>query len=130
MNTKTIEIKNKILLFFFCRFIQQEVQNLLHEIERRDNEYRRLNTQATNNEQQLEKTSGKLQSIESKSIIQAKEIKVRYKNLQCHNLLYYYEYERKKEDFQLILFSFRIIKLIKSKTVLFNMQQDRCPCKE
>ncbi|CAF3543247.1 unnamed protein product [Adineta steineri] len=57
------------------QFIQQEVQNLLHELERRDNECRRLSTQATNSEQKLEKTSDKLQSIESKSIIQAKEIK-------------------------------------------------------
>jgi hypothetical protein len=67
---------------FVCfRFIQQEVQNLLHEIERRDNEYRRLNTQAINNEQQLEITSDKLQTIENKSLTQAKEIKVRYLNL-------------------------------------------------
>ncbi|CAF1297029.1 unnamed protein product, partial [Adineta steineri] len=57
------------------QFIQQEVQNLLHELERRDNECRRLSTQATNSEQKLEKTSDKLQSIESKSITQAKEIK-------------------------------------------------------
>ncbi|CAF1282565.1 unnamed protein product, partial [Adineta ricciae] len=57
------------------QFIQQEVQNLLHELERRDNECRRLSTQATTNEQQLEKTSDKLQSIESKSVLQAKEIR-------------------------------------------------------
>ncbi|CAF1254316.1 unnamed protein product [Rotaria magnacalcarata] len=57
------------------QFIQQEVQNLLHELERRDNECRRLNTQATNSEQKLEVTSDKLQSLESKSLIQAKEIK-------------------------------------------------------
>lgn len=95
--------------FFLFRFIQQEVQNLLHEIERRDNEYRRLNTQATNNEQQLEKTSGKLQSVESKSLIQAKEIKVRYE-------------EERTKDFLNNPFFIRIIKLIKSKLVLLNMQ--------
>ena len=61
---------------FLFRFIQQEVQNLLHEIERRDNECRRLNHQAINSEQQLEKTSDKLQTVESKSITQAKKIKV------------------------------------------------------
>jgi septal ring factor EnvC (AmiA/AmiB activator) len=63
---------------YVFRFIQQEVQNLLHEIERRDNECRRLNHQAMSSGQQLEKTSDKLQSIESKSLTQAKEIKVRY----------------------------------------------------
>jgi chromosome segregation ATPase len=63
---------------FNCsRFIQQEVQNLLHEIERRENECRRLNNQAMSSEQQLEKTSDKLQSIETKSSIQSKEIQVR-----------------------------------------------------
>lgn len=71
---------------YFCRFIQQEVQNLLHELERRDNECRRLSTQATTSEQQLEKTSDKLQSIESKSVLQAKEIRVRI-----------YHYERRKK---------------------------------
>ena len=60
----------------YFRFIQQEVQNLLHEIERRDNECRRLNHQAINSEQKLEKTSDKLQTIESRSVTQAKEIKV------------------------------------------------------
>jgi hypothetical protein len=64
---------------FVCfRFIQHEVQNLLHELERRDNECRRLSTQATNSEQQLGKTSDKLQTIETKSLVQEKEIKVRY----------------------------------------------------
>jgi len=77
--TKKIEFVNKIFLYF--RFTQQEVQNLLDEIERRDNQYRRLNTLAINNEQQLEKTSDKLQTIESKSLIQTREIKVRYLNL-------------------------------------------------
>ncbi len=72
-----IELAKKRIFVYF-RFIQQEVQNLLHEIERRDNEYRRLNTQAINHEQQLEKTSDKLQSIENKSLIQTKEIRVRY----------------------------------------------------
>ncbi|CAF1200319.1 unnamed protein product [Rotaria sordida] len=57
------------------QFIQQEVQNLLHELERRDNECRRLNTQAINSGQQLEITSDKLQTVENKSLIQAKEIK-------------------------------------------------------
>ncbi|CAF3709392.1 unnamed protein product [Rotaria sp. Silwood1] len=57
------------------QFIQQEVQNLLHELERRDNECRRLNTQAINSEQKLEITSDKLQSLENKSLMQAKEIK-------------------------------------------------------
>lgn len=62
--------------FFSFRFIQQEVQNLLHELERRDHECRRLNNQATTNVQQLEMTSDKLQSLESKSSIQAKQIEV------------------------------------------------------
>ena len=65
-------------VMYAFRFIQQEVQNLLHEIERRDNECRRLNHQAMSSGQQLEKTSGKLQTIETKSLTQAKEIKVRY----------------------------------------------------
>ena len=49
-------------------FIQQEVQNLLHEIERRDNECRRLNNQAVTSEQKLEKTSDKLQTVETKKL--------------------------------------------------------------
>ena len=80
--------------FDFCRFIQQEVQNLLHELERRDNECRRLSTQATTNEQQLEKTSDKLQSIESKSVLQAKEIRVR---------IHYYERGEKLFIWQITL---------------------------
>jgi hypothetical protein len=64
--------------FLYFRFIQQEVQNLLHELERRDNECRRLNTQAMNNGEKLEKTSDKLQTLENKSSIQTKEIQVRY----------------------------------------------------
>ena len=58
------------------RFIQQEVQNLLQELERRDHECRRLNSQATNNVQKLEITSDRLQSLESKSSVQTKEIRV------------------------------------------------------
>lgn len=49
----------------------------MHELERRDNECRRLNTEAINSTQKLEVTSDKLQSLETKSLIQAKEIKVR-----------------------------------------------------
>ncbi|CAF1540599.1 unnamed protein product, partial [Didymodactylos carnosus] len=64
-------------------FVQQEVQNLLHLLERRDNECRRLNMQTSSSEQMLEKTSDKLKRLEHVSSTQVNEIKLLQEKLQA-----------------------------------------------